>query len=255
MGKNITGPSKPIIGGDNNPESTNTNDTTTTNNNSNPETGGTTAGGTTAGTDNNTSDKIEVVHRLVNGLNQQIPEPPKHKRTRRTKEQMLADGNNPPSSRSTASVKNESKDVTDMLTTFLVTVSSIGATKVGAHWVISKQEADAIAEPLSKILERLNLVDKLGAYADYIALGMALLIVVVPRAIMSLEISRRNGGTSNVREFAKPTRNESNKTTTTTSGQKPDERAINTDSRGIQQQDTDSNVVSTSIIEALSIYG
>lgn len=254
MGKNITGTSpEPIrnkVNGNHD-----TGNTTTANDNSNPETGGTTAGGPTTGLEGNTPHKIEIISKLVNGLeNNQIPEPQKAKRTRRTKAEMEADGGKPATAR-TSSVKNESKDVTDMLTTFLVTVSAIGATKAGAHWAISKQEADAISEPLSNILERLNLVDKLGVYADYIALGMALLIVVVPRVIMSLEINRRNGGTTNVREFAKPTRNESNKTTATTSGQKPDERAINTDSRGIQQQDSNSNMVSTSIIEALSIYG
>lgn len=57
-----------------------------------------------------------------------------------------------------------------------------------AHWLISESEAHSISVPLCNILEKSGVLSSVGENSDAIALAMAAITIVVPRAIMSAAI-------------------------------------------------------------------
>lgn len=68
-------------------------------------------------------------------------------------------------------------------------VFNIMATRMGQHWAITCDEAKAIAEPTARILERHNLTEKSGAYADYIALVVAIGGIIVPKFLLHNQLN------------------------------------------------------------------
>lgn len=80
---------------------------------------------------------------------------------------------------------------TTQVAALIQSFSKIAATRLGDHWVFSDEEALSIAEPLSRIMERHGVTEKLGEYADYIALLSAVTITVVPRMMVTREMAKR----------------------------------------------------------------
>lgn len=85
------------------------------------------------------------------------------------------------------SVKNVSKalalkELTDNVTAVLLMGCAV-ASKFNKVWEISKQEAEAIAEPLCKILEKKGSFEKMAEASDSVALVVAVGMVFVPRAV------------------------------------------------------------------------
>lgn len=72
----------------------------------------------------------------------------------------------------------------------LKTVSDIASIRVGKVWSLSEQECKAIADPLASIMDRYNLLDKMGEYGDFMALGLALSAAFVPRVFITLQINK-----------------------------------------------------------------
>jgi len=65
------------------------------------------------------------------------------------------------------------------------------ATRAGGHWLVTQEEANSIAEPAARILDKLDIVQKLGPYADAISLLIATGMVVVPRIIISMSVKKK----------------------------------------------------------------
>jgi hypothetical protein len=74
-----------------------------------------------------------------------------------------------------------SKDV-QLLIDGIFTVVSL---KGGEHWKLSKIESEQIAQPLTNILEKHNLLEKVGNISDGMALVIATISIVIPRILIS----------------------------------------------------------------------
>ena len=79
----------------------------------------------------------------------------------------------------------------DMVSSFIVGVSQMAAAKpTTAHWVIDKKEADQISDPLCRIIEKNENLKKVAEQSDSIALVMACVMVVAPRAFISYQMAK-----------------------------------------------------------------
>ena len=66
------------------------------------------------------------------------------------------------------------------------------ASRAGEHWNVTQDETESIAAPLVKILDRLNITEKVEKYGDWAALGVALGLVIVPRVMMTVMEEKKN---------------------------------------------------------------
>lgn len=64
--------------------------------------------------------------------------------------------------------------------------------RAGSHWIISVEESEKIAEPLTRILDRMEVSEKLSAYSDYLTLTAAVAITVLPRLMVSAEMKKQS---------------------------------------------------------------
>lgn len=117
---------------------------------------------------------------------------------------------------------NETKLVEENVSMMLRLGSGMLAERVGEHWNISDAEANSIAEPLARIMERLNLTKLTGKYMDYISLVTAVGMVVVPRIMISNEGGGRDGRKKNT----------PNKTSTSTTTKPRESASVNTSNEG-----------------------
>lgn len=82
------------------------------------------------------------------------------------------------------------------------------STKAGEHWKVTPQESLSIATPLEKILDKMNLLEKVANISDGAMLFMAVSSITIPRVLISQKISAQkkiikkqnalNGGVTNV---------------------------------------------------------
>lgn len=84
------------------------------------------------------------------------------------------------------------------ITILVQTVFDLLTVPLGPHWALLPGQAAAIGEPLGRVLERLGAGETTSKYADYIALGMALTVVIVPRVLIT---RAAKGGNDNVRNI------------------------------------------------------
>ena len=74
----------------------------------------------------------------------------------------------------------------------LVSISGVVASRPNMeYWKISDAEAQTIAEPLQKVLENYSMSEKLGKYADHIALVTACCTVFAPRIMVSVSMEKQ----------------------------------------------------------------
>ena len=99
--------------------------------------------------------------------------------------------------RSSSTTKTKAKeaetkaaDSTKQVAILLNTISGVAAMRVGEQWALRPEECQAIAEPLVKVLDRFDLMSKLGDYGDFIALGTALTIAFAPRIQYTAQVNK-----------------------------------------------------------------
>ena len=73
------------------------------------------------------------------------------------------------------------KDIQSLLEGVFMVVSL----KAGDHWVLQSEESSQIATPLSKILDRYDLLSKASEVSDPVALIVATATIIVPRIMIS----------------------------------------------------------------------
>lgn len=78
-----------------------------------------------------------------------------------------------------------------MVQSVLQGLFAIVATRAGAHWVITEDEAETIATPAANIIARYIDIDKMAKYSDPAALMIALGVVIVPR--VTINVSKKGG--------------------------------------------------------------
>ena len=90
-----------------------------------------------------------------------------------------------------ATKKQKENASVDNMTSLLVAVFGVAGSRKGFEfWKISEAEARTIAEPLQKVLSSYNMDERLGKYADHIALIAACGTVIAPRAIATVTIEK-----------------------------------------------------------------
>lgn len=73
-----------------------------------------------------------------------------------------------------------------------------------AHWAISEEEADSIAEPLANILESSEALAKISEHSDGLALAFAAAMVIIPRAMVEVELQKQKPKKKHVRKEVAP---------------------------------------------------
>jgi len=103
----------------------------------------------------------------------------------------------PPGSKSTTNKpkttrKANTKTDSQHIKILMLTVSGIIASRENMQmWALTPQEIDSLAEPLAAVLDKHNVGQATGEYAEYIALVMALFVVFVPKYLMWKEINKQ----------------------------------------------------------------
>lgn len=106
------------------------------------------------------------------------------------------------------SKKKKAEDPTlpaDQLDALIVSMAAIVAARPNcAHWAISESEAHSVSVPLCNILNKSGLLSAVNENADAVALAMAAVTIIVPRAMISVAMTKekkaheRTGNTTNV---------------------------------------------------------
>jgi len=134
--------------------------------------------GTGTGTSVGNTEKVNMGENLgIKPHDVDIPSPPEPKQTKKE--------------RKSGSSKKDATIPVAQVSAIITTGFAILATRAGAEWNITEDEAKSIAEPATRILDKLDIIQKLGPYADAIALITAVGMVVVPRVMVTIQKSKR----------------------------------------------------------------
>jgi hypothetical protein len=107
-----------------------------------------------------------------------------------------------------AGKKHDKQQTEMMVKSVLVIGFNITAAKAGSHWALTQKEADSLAEPIAAIMERFNLTEATGKYGEYIALIVALGMIMIPKLMIHFEIKKQmKGGQQNVESIRQPGNN------------------------------------------------
>lgn len=82
--------------------------------------------------------------------------------------------------------------VKEMISGLVHTVFGLIAFRAGEHWALTAEEANKITEPTIRIMDRFNVLDKVAASSDFIALGLAATAVFTPRVVYSVQLHNHN---------------------------------------------------------------
>ncbi|CAM2915250.1 hypothetical protein [Erysipelothrix tonsillarum] len=92
-----------------------------------------------------------------------------------------------PRKRTTSTSKKAETELTaDMLASLIGVIFNLIAVRAGDHWKMNEKEAYALAEPITRILARHDLVGKAGEYGDYIALTVAIGGIIGPKVMYDM---------------------------------------------------------------------
>lgn len=104
-----------------------------------------------------------------------------------------------------SSNKEVSAESVESISSVLIAGFQIASLRLGEHWAISEQEANSVAKPLTKILDKYSLLSKAESVSDPVALIIATGALIVPRVIITTQskalktenIIEKNGGITN----------------------------------------------------------
>ena len=161
-------------------------------------TGGTGRTGGTGGTGGKTEEKKSDGLVVVDAEKPTIPAPPEKSPDKKPKK-----------------VRKNKKQVpalpVDQVDSLIVSLSGIVASRPHCeHWLISEQEAHTISQPLCNILDKYDVFNKVGTHSDAIALVVASVSVILPRAMLSMAMMKegkkraRTGQSTDVAVKEKP---------------------------------------------------
>lgn len=76
------------------------------------------------------------------------------------------------------------------INSLIVGVFSLVALKGGEHWAVSPDEAESISKPLSNVLEKMNMVEKVAEVSDGAMLLIATAMLIIPRVMITAELNK-----------------------------------------------------------------
>jgi hypothetical protein len=88
-------------------------------------------------------------------------------------------------------LKASKKDITSELQEIIIISTTLLSLPLGAHWQYSAEEAEAIARPLSRILEKHNLIKKVVEQSSYVLLASAIISTTTPRIMLSIQSKKK----------------------------------------------------------------
>lgn len=84
-------------------------------------------------------------------------------------------------------------ELAENISVIIKTGFELVAMRTDPLWCISTDEANSIAAPLARIMDRMELTEKIDEYGDYVALAAAAGWVVVPRFLMYQDKKKKGG--------------------------------------------------------------
>lgn len=84
-------------------------------------------------------------------------------------------------------------ELAENISVIIKTGFELVAMRTDPLWGISTDEANSIAAPLARIMDRMELTEKIDEYGDYVALAAAAGWVVVPRFLMYQDKKKKGG--------------------------------------------------------------
>ena len=98
-----------------------------------------------------------------------------------------------PKQRKKRTPKNKTPEAvnTSQLTTLIITVSEVAASRAGDHWKLTKAEAESIADPAAKLINNNETLKKITEHSDALALVAACLIVFTPRVMVTAQNNKQ----------------------------------------------------------------
>ena len=82
--------------------------------------------------------------------------------------------------------KKETTVPAEQVDALLMAMSGMIAARPGCeHWAISQQEAHSVSVPLCNILDKSGFLQAMGENADAVALAMAAITIIIPRAMIT----------------------------------------------------------------------
>lgn len=107
--------------------------------------------------------------------------------------------------------RSEAEKVKD-IQNLLEGVFMVASLKAGEHWTLSSEESKQIAQPLSRILDRYDLLNKATEVSDPVALVVATATIIFPRVMVTkmsadqkkTETLKKNGVIGNVQKGSDP---------------------------------------------------
>lgn len=124
-------------------------------------------------------NKPEIVEIVVNKNDTPIESPKKEKRKyNKTKKSEKSNSDNE------GTIQN--------ISALMMAGFGIASSRLGDHWNINSKEANSIAIPLTKILDKYNLLEKAENISDPLALIIAVGTITIPRVIMTMTLKETN---------------------------------------------------------------
>lgn len=78
----------------------------------------------------------------------------------------------------------DTKELADNLQVLIKSGFDMLALRIGEIWILSDKEANDMAQPLARIIERHNLTKQINEGSDYVALTMAVTMSILPRFLL-----------------------------------------------------------------------
>lgn len=89
-------------------------------------------------------------------------------------------------------------ELSDNIRILLVSGFAMLAVRTGPVWEVTEAEADSIAKPLSKIMDKAGQTETVNKYSDYIMLLTALAVVILPRLLVTKQLKTMTKPTKEV---------------------------------------------------------
>lgn len=99
----------------------------------------------------------------------------------------------------------------EQISALLDGIFNVVSLKGGQHWKLNEGESEQISIPLSNILEKMNLLERVTNISDGLALIIATSSIVIPRALITIQIEKNKQPNKEVKKVeSRPIENGNN---------------------------------------------
>ena len=143
--------------------------------------------GGSGGSGGKTTDEQKVIPTMVNVDVEEQKRLERNRKRRERYQQQKAEGTLKPKKVNTKKKATDETLGTEQITNLLKTVSILIASRPNqSHWLLSDAEIKSLVEPITKILQDSKAFESIGEHSNSIALCIACVTILLPRAIKSI---------------------------------------------------------------------